>query len=150
MKRLSLFELTVVLSLFATLICGCEEKASPVVLEEVYPAEGNAYMFDPAFRAQLDVQSKAKGEIRKSRFKLNDEFGALVKEHGGDYAAATNSARGAELLAEIRRNDLLLNSNRMELARLTRERIKRAQEDSQRIRRGEAKAIDISKKKESK
>ena len=149
MKRLSLNKPAVVFSLFAAVLCGCEEKTAPA-LEEVYPAEGNAYMNDPAFRAQLDSQSKEKDAICKSNFQLNAEFQSLLKSNGGDYAAATNTPRGAELAALIRENQALLVSNRMETARLARERIKRAQEDSRRIRRGEAKAIDISKNKESK
>lgn len=149
---MSSYAIAATVALCATLISGCDQPATPAPaeLEEVYPAEGNAYMHDPAFRAKLDVQAQVKNDLRKSRLAINRELDELLKAHGGDYAAVTNTARGAELAAAVLRNERLFASNRMEVARLTRERIKRANEDSLRIQRGEAKAIEISKKKEAK
>ena len=145
MTGLSISELSAVIALSAAVLCGCDKQVTPE-LEEVYPVEGNAYMHDPEYRAQLETQGRARGELQKAHFRMNDELNALLKENGGDVAAVTNTARGAELVAMIRHNQELLTSNRTEIARLTRERVKRAQADSLRIQRGEAKAIDISKK----
>ena len=145
MTGLTISRLSAVFALSAVVLCGCDKQTAPE-LEEVYPAEGNAYMHDSEFRAQLETKGRAKGELQKALFKMNDELKALLKENGGDIAAVTGTVCGAELVGKIRQNEALLVSNRMETARLVRERAKRAQADSLRIERGEAKAIDISKK----
>lgn len=137
---LSPFAIAAAVALFAVAFAGCDRR------EEVYPAEGNAYMHDPEFRAQLDASVKVRNGLAKSSCKANAELNAYIKENGFDFVAATNTPRGAELYATILRNEQLMVSNRIAVAKLTRERMKRAQADSERIKRGEAKAKEISKK----
>ena len=143
MKRnfyvLSSYALAATVAIVATLIAGCEKK------EEVYPVEGNAYARDPAYRAQLDAQVAERNTLAKERREINAEFAALVKRHNGDAKSVESSSEGAALLARLKANEQQFISNRMATAEITRERVKRAVADSERIKRGEAKAIDISK-----
>ena len=127
-------------ALVAILMTGCEKR------EEVYPAEGNAYMEDPAFRAQLDAQVAQRNALTRERRRLNDEKAELLKKFNGDINAAKDSPEGRALIERFRASDAANVSNRLETARITRERVKRAVADSERIKRGEAKPIDLSKK----
>ena len=124
-------------ALFAAVITGCDRRV------EVYPAEGNAYMHDPEYRAQLDAQIKERDQLRKEMFDARDRLSAFIKDNGGDMAVITNSPRWASLTARAKRCEQMFISNRLETARITRERIARAVEDSKRIARGEAKAVAL-------
>lgn len=139
---LSSYALAATVTLFVALTSGCDRR------EEVYPAEGNAYAQDPAYIAQLQAQVGERDSIAKERREINAALGALLKKHNGDKAAAEATEEGKALIARLQANEQQIISNRLETARITRERVARAVADSERIKRGEAKPIDISKKKE--
>ena len=139
---LSSYALAATVTLFVALTSGCDRR------EEVYPAEGNAYAQDPAYIAQLQAQVGERDSIAKERREINAALGALLKKHNGDKAAAEATEEGKALIARLQANEQQIISNRLETARIQRERHARAVADSERIKRGEAKAIDISKKKE--
>ena len=125
-------------ALFAAVLTGCDRR------EEVYPAEGNAYMHDPVFKAQLEAQVKKRDAVRKDFMRATRALNDFVKdESGGNFAAATNTPRGARLYAAMKESEKRFVANRIETAELTRERIERARADSQRIKNGEAKAVKI-------
>lgn len=139
---LSSYALAATVTLFVALTSGCDRR------EEVYPAEGNAYAQDPAYIAQLQAQVGERDSIARERREINAALGALLKKHNGDKAAAEATEEGKTLIARLQANEQQIISNRLETARITRERVARAVADSERIKRGEAKPIDISKKKE--
>ena len=139
---LSSYALAATVTLFVALTSGCDRR------EEVYPMEGNAYAQDPAYVAQLQAQVGERDSIARERRELNVALKALLKKHNGDRAAAEATEEGKVLLARLQANEQHIISNRLETARITRERVARAVADSERIKRGEAKPIDISKKKE--
>lgn len=139
---LSSYALAATVTLFVALTSGCDRR------EEVYPAEGNAYAQDPAYVAQLQAQVGERDSIARERREINAALGALLKKHNGDKAAAEATEEGKALIARLQANEQQIISNRLETARIQRERHARAVADSERIKRGEAKAIDISKKKE--
>ena len=139
---LSSYTLAATVTLFVALTSGCDRR------EEVYPAEGNAYAQDPAYVAQLQAQVGERDSIARERREINAALGALLKKHNGDKAAAEATEEGKALIARLQANEQQIISNRLETARIQRERHARAVADSERIKRGEAKAIDISKKKE--
>lgn len=141
---LSSCALAATVTLFVALASGCDRR------EEVYPVEGNAYAQDPAYVAQLQAQVGERNSLAKERRELNAAFGALMKKHNGDKAAVEATEEGEALVARLNANERQFISNRLETARITRERVKRAVADSERIKRGEAKPIDISKKEEVK
>ena len=141
---LSSYALAATVTLFVALTSGCDRR------EEVYPVEGNAYAQDPAYVAQLQAQVGERNSLAKERRELNAAFGALMKKHNGDKAAVEATEEGEALVARLNANERQFISNRLETARITRERVKRAVADSERIKRGEAKPIDISKKEEVK
>lgn len=139
---LSSYALAATVTLFVALTSGCDRR------EEVYPAEGNAYAQDPAYIAQLQAQVGERDSIARERREINAALGALLKKHNGDKAAAEATEEGKALIARLQANEQQIISNRLETARIQRERHARAIADSERIKRGEAKPIDISKKKE--
>ena len=139
---LSSYAFAATVTLFVALTSGCDRR------EEVYPAEGNAYAQDPAYVAQLQAQVGERDSIARERREINAALGALLKKHNGDKAAAEATEEGKALIARLQANEQQIISNRLETARIQRERHARAVADSERIKRGEAKAIDISKKKE--
>lgn len=139
---LSSYALAATVTLFVALTSGCDRR------EEVYPAEGNAYAQDPAYIAQLQAQVGERDSIARERREINAALSALLKKHNGDKAAAEATEEGKALIARLQANEQQIISNRLETARITRERVARAVADSERIKRGEAKPIDISKKKE--
>lgn len=139
---LSSYAFAATVTLFVALASGCDRR------EEVYPVEGNAYAQDPAYVAQLKAQVGERDVIARERREINAALGALLKKHDGDKAAVEATEEGRALVARLQANERHFVSNRLETARITRERVKRAVEDSERIKRGEAKPIDISKKKE--
>lgn len=139
---LSSYALAATVTLFVALTSGCDRR------EEVYPAEGNAYAQDPAYIAQLQAQVGERDSIARERREINAALGALLKKHNGDKAAAEATEEGKALIARLQANEQQIISNRLETARIQRERHARAVADSERIKRGEAKPIDISKKKE--
>ena len=141
-KRFNVLSLLATVALVAVVISGCDRR------EEVYPVEGNAYALDPAYQAALARQVEGRKVIMKDRVRTMKKLDELAKKFGDDKAALTNSVEYLRAREDLRACDEAIISNRMETARITRERIKRANEDSKRIERGEAKAIDISKKKE--
>ena len=141
-KRFNVLSLLATVALVAVVISGCDRR------EEVYPVEGNAYALDPAYQAALARQVEGRKVIMKDRVRTMKKLEELAKKFGDDKAALTNSVEYLRAREDLRACDEAIISNRMETARITRERIKRANEDSKRIERGEAKAIDISKKKE--
>lgn len=128
-------------TLFVALISGCDRR------DEVYPLEGNGYAKDPVYLTQLESQVAARNEIVKDRAKTAAALEALLKKHGGDRAAVEATEEGRALVARLNMSEELFVSNRMETARIMQERVARAVADSERIKRGEAKPIDISKKK---
>lgn len=121
--------------------CGKQKKES---LPEVYPAEDHGYMKDPEFRRALAQHDEKRNSILGEREKLFAKFAALEKE-AGSRQAAERSAEWKVLLAQADRLSRAYESNRWETTELLRERMKRAQEDSARIARGEAKPKEISK-----
>lgn len=139
---LSSYAFAATVTLFVALTSGCDRR------EEVYPAEGNAYAQDPAYVAQLQAQVGERDSLARERREINAAFGALMKKHNGDKAAVEATEEGRALLARLNVNEQQFISNRLQTARITRERVARAVADSERIKRGEAKPIDISKKKE--
>lgn len=139
---LSSYALAATVTLFVALTSGCDRR------EEVYPAEGNAYAQDPAYIAQLQAQVAERNDIAKERREIISSLTALTKKYNGDKAAVEASGEGKALIVRLNANEQNFISNRLETARITRERHDRAIADSERIKRGEAKAIDISKKKE--
>lgn len=139
---LSSYAFAATVTLFVALTSGCDRR------EEVYPVEGNAYAQDPAYVEQLHAQVDERNSIAKDRREIIGALDALMKKHNGDKAAVEATEEGKVLVARLKANEQQFISNRLETARITRERVKRAVEDSERIKRGEAKAIDISKKKE--
>ena len=141
---LSSCTLAATVALFAVLANGCDRR------EEVYPVEGNAYTLDPAFKADIDRQVAERDALAKEQRKLIKEMQALVAKYNGDAKAAAASREGVELGARLKAGEESFKSNRLETARITRERIARAVSDSERIKRGEAKAIDLSKKQKDK
>lgn len=139
---LSSYALAATVTLFVALTSGCDRR------EEVYPAEGNAYAQDPAYIAQLQAQVAERNDIAKERREIISSLTALTKKYNGDKAAVEASGEGKALIVRLNANEQNFISNRLETARIQRERHARAVADSERIKRGEAKAIDISKKKE--
>lgn len=139
---LSSYAFAATVTLFVALMSGCDRR------DEVYPAEGNAYAQDPAYVAQLQAQVAERNDIAKERREVIAALSALAKKYNGDKAAVEASAEGKALIARLNANEQNFISNRLETARIQRERHARAVADSERIKRGEAKAIDISKKKE--
>lgn len=139
---LSSYALAATVTLFVALTSGCDRR------EEVYPAEGNAYAQDPAYIAQLQAQVAERNDIAKERREIISSLTALTKKYNGDKAAVEASGEGKALIVRLNANEQNFISNRLETARITRERVARAVADSERIKRGEAKPIDISKKKE--
>lgn len=139
---LSSYAFAATVTLFVALMSGCDRR------DEVYPVEGNAYAQDPAYVAQLQAQVAERNDIAKERREINAALADLLKKHNGDKAAAEATEEGKALVARLSANEQQFISNRLETARITRERVARAVADSERIKRGEAKSIDISKKKE--
>lgn len=122
---------------------GCERREEKP-LPEVYPAEGHAYMKDPAFKAQLEAQEKEREKILESREKLIEKFEALEKRMGSR-AAAEKLPEWKQLESWAAACGRAYESNRWQTTEMLRERMVRAQADSERIARGEAKAKEISK-----
>ena len=118
---------------------GCEKNAQ----EEVYVAEGHSYMNDPEFKARLAAQSQERRAILTARERIIERFEALVKEAGSE-EAARKLPEWATL--EKRMDDCGRNfeTNRMQTTALIRERMLRATKDSEKVRRGEAKAVGTS------
>jgi len=124
-------------------VAGCGKQKEDT-RPEVYPAEGHAYMKDPAFKKALAAQDKERNTILGEREKLFQEFEALEKR-AGSRAAAEKLPEWKALEARAQACGRAFESNRWQTTELLRERMKRAQEDSARIARGEAKAKEISK-----
>ncbi len=139
---LSSYVLAATVTLFVALTSGCDRR------EEVYPAEGSAYAQDPEYVAQLEAQVGQRNLIAKERREIIAALDVVVKHHNGDKAAAEASEEGKRLVARLHANEQQFISNRLETAKITFERRQRAVADSERIKRGEAKPIDILKKKE--
>jgi len=125
------------------LVAGCgkrKEDARP----EVYPAEGHAYMKDPEFKKALEAQDNERKVMLGEREKLLVKFEALEKR-AGSRAAAEKTPEWKALAVRFQEWDRAFESNRWHTTEILRERRKRAQADSERIARGEAKAKEISK-----
>jgi len=125
------------------LVAGCGKKKADT-RPEVYPAEGHSYMKDPAFKAQLARQDAKRNAILGEREKLFEEFEALEKR-AGSRAAAEKLPEWKALEARAQACGRAYESNRWETTEMLRERMKRAQADSARVARGEAKSKEISK-----
>lgn len=131
-------------ALFATVVLsccvvGCGRREEPKPLPEVYPAEGFAYMDDPVFKAQMAAQKKEKNAILGEREKLFAAFAELEKREGSR-AAAEKSPEWKVLEKKAQACLQNFESNRMHSAELFDARLKQAQADSEKIKRGEAKA----------
>jgi len=127
------------------IVAGCGKQKKDVdTRPEVYPAEGHAYMRDPEFKAALDAQDQVRKAILAEREQLMREFEALEKR-AGSRAAAEKLAEWKELEKRAQASGRSYEVNRRQTTELLRERMKRAQEDSARIARGEAKPKEISK-----
>jgi len=122
----------------ACLVAGCGGDEGDR-LPEVYPAEDHAYMKDPAFKARLEAQDRQRTTILDEREAIIAEAVALETRYGSR-AAAEKSPEYPALDRRMRACEQAFESNRWETTRLMAERMKRAQEDSARIARGEAKA----------
>jgi len=120
------------------LVAGCGKQKKVDTRPEVYPAEGNAYMKDPSFKAVLAVQDKERKSILGEREKLFQEFEALEKR-AGSRAAAEKLPEWKTLEARAQACGRAFESNRWHTTEIFRERVQRAREDSARIARGEAK-----------
>jgi len=125
------------------LVAGCGKKKEDT-RPEVYPAEGHGYMKDPVFKKALAAQDAERKTILGEREKLFAEFEAIEKR-AGSRAAAEKTSEWKALEARAQEWGKAFESNRWQTTVLLRERMKRAQEDSARIARGEAKPKEISK-----
>jgi len=101
-------------------------------------------MKDPAFKARIEIQDAERKSILGEREKLFVEFEALEKR-AGSRAAAEKLPEWKALEARAQACGRAYETNRMHTTAMFRERLARAQEDSARIARGEAKAKEISK-----
>jgi len=119
------------------LFAGCDKEPEKEALPEVYPAEGNGYMDDPAFKQQLAKQKKERDGALGERERLIVEFEKLEKRCGSR-EAAEKTDEWRELAKQAEACGRAFESNRWETIRLMQDRVKRAQEDSARIREGKA------------
>jgi len=126
----------IVLSCF---VAGCGKREEKKPVPEVYPAEGHAYMKDPAFKKQLAVQEKEKKTLLDEREKLFAAFAALEKREGSR-AAAERSPEWKILEKKAQDCMKKFDANRLHTTELFAARAKQAQADSAKIARGEAKA----------
>jgi len=131
-------------TVLACLVAGCGKDEEKKPLPEVYSAEGHAYMKDPAFKAKLQAQDKARTTILDEREALIAEAAALEQKCGSRAAAETNAAYKA-LMQRMHACEAAFETNRAESAKILRERMLQAERDTERIQRGEARAKDISK-----
>jgi len=122
---------------------GCDRREEKP-LPEVYPAEGHGYMDDPAFQSQIAEQDAQRKRILGEREKLIAAFEQLEKR-AGSRAAAEKLPEWKELTARAQACGRAFDSNRVQTTEIMQARMKRALEDSERIKRGEAKAKKISK-----
>jgi len=125
-------------------VAGCGKREKKNTLPEVYPAENHGYMDDPVFKKQLEERDAERKVILGEREKLFAQFEALEKK-AGSRAAAEKTPEWQALLKRSEECFRNFESNRTQTAALLRERAKRASEDSERIKRGEATAKKISK-----
>ena len=126
--------------LVAFCFSGCEKEAQ----EEVYVKEGHSYMQDPEFRQKLDVQTKQRNDLLAMRERIIEQFEALIKEAGSE-EAARKLPEWASLEKRMRDCGKNFETNRIRTTEMIRERMLRASKDAERVRRGEAKAKEISK-----
>jgi len=122
---------------------GCDRREERQ-LPEVYPAEGHGYMDDPEFKSQIAKQDAQRKVILGEREKIVVGLEALEKR-AGSRAAAEKLPEWKALMARAESCGRAFDSNRLETAAIMQERMKRAMEDSARIKRGEARAKRISK-----
>lgn len=122
------------------LVAGCgkeEEEKKP--LPEVYPAEGHAYMKDPAFKAKLEGQDARRRSLLGEREKILEGFAELEKK-AGSREAAQKTPEWAALETRMKACAAAYQTNHSESAAMMRARMLQAEKDSERIRRGEARA----------
>ncbi len=137
--------------LMACSVCACRKEkpdadgAKPAPkLDEVYVAEGNSYMHDPVFRAALAKEWEVREEIGRKQLAVTSKMQAILEECGGDKAKAEARADYQVLMAETKANARAYEESRSRAQTISRNRILRAQEDSKRVQRGEAKAIEVN------
>lgn len=146
-KSLSLASpaLPVMAALVAWLVSGCGENPEPE-LEAVYPREGNAYVHDPAFRADMQRQRDEQKKIVEEQLRISKRMRAIEAEVKGDKAEAEKKSEEYRALKRAaEENAKSFQRSRVRSEEIVRARIRKAAEDSERVKRGEAKAIDISK-----
>jgi len=124
-------------------VAGCGKRKGDT-RPEVYPAEGHSYMKDPAFRQELARQDEKRKKILGERERIFEEF-AAVEKRAGSRAAAEKLPEWKALEARAQACGREYEASRREATELFRERVKRANEDSARVARGEARAKEISK-----
>ena len=144
MKAYQIFEQSRV-AFFATILVavifsGCEKKQR----EEVYLDKDHSYMHDPEFRKQLDIQTKERNGLLAVHTRIIERFEALIKESGSE-EAARKLPEWASLEKRMEDCGKNFEANRAHTTGLIRERMLRASKDAERVRRGEAKAKEISK-----
>lgn len=101
-------------------------------------------MQDPEFRQKLDVQTKQRNDLLAMRERIIEQFEALIKEAGSE-EAARKLPEWASLEKRMRDCGKNFETNRIRTTEMIRERMLRASKDAERVRRGEAKAKEISK-----
>ena len=149
--KLASLALPVMGMLVACSVCACRKekpdadgvKPAPK-LDEVYVAEGNSYMHDPVFRAALAKEWEVREEIGRKQLAVTSKMQAILEECGGDKAKAEARADYQALMAETKANARAYEESRSRAQTISRNRILRAQEDSKRVQRGEAKAIEVN------
>jgi len=124
-------------------VAGCDRRKEDT-RPEVYPAEGHAYMKDPAFKAVLAAQEKKRNTLMAERDELVQAFAELEKR-AGSRSAAEKLPEWQALDVRMRACGRAYESNRWETTEILRVRMERARADSARVARGEAKAKEISK-----
>lgn len=148
-------------ALVACSVCACsDDTASEPVnkgpnavsksLPEVWVAEGNAFMNDPEYRAELAKLENAQARVAKRQAVINQRLQAIKQEFRNDPEAVAKIPLYRELTEKAKSNAVEFASVRREIAELIKARHARAAEDSQRVARGEAVAKKISKVEEDK
>lgn len=122
-------------------LVGCSRETP---LEEVYTLENNGFMRDPEFKKSLEKQERERKDIIANRERLIVAFNEL-KARAGSEEAARKLPEWKALEASAQRCGRSFESNRWVTADLYRARMERARKDTERVKRGEAKAKQISK-----
>ena len=137
--------LTAAVAVTSCMITGCSDD-----LPEVYPAEGNAYMHDPEYQGMMKANVKRRDMLTEKLLAVGEARRKTLSEFGGDDAMARASDKWKAIDAKEKEILADLEENRTAALTLTRNRMRKAAEDSARIQRGEAKAKTISKEQEEK